>query len=409
MAKLNRLNALSVQRATRPGLLMDGGGLGLQISREGSKSWIFRFSLNKKTRTMGLGPINTISLASARELAFECRKQVKSGIDPIEARQRSRANSVAENLKIITFDQCAEAYISAHRVSWRNIKHGDQWTNTLKTYASPVIGRLPVQVVDTSLVMRILEPIWSTKNETASRVRSRIELVLAWATVRGYRSGQNPAIWRNHLDKLLPARARVQKVRHFAALPFEEIGEFMAKLRKEDGTGARALEFMILTASRTSETLKARMQEFNFDESIWTIPSERMKTGVEHRVPLSPRALAIALEMRAQVEGEFLFSGARKKRPLSNMALLKVIRRIGYKVTGHGFRSTFRDWAAERTNFSHEVCEQALAHTIRNKVESAYRRGDLLLKRQVLMTEWAKYCETSQQNVAQIISLTQSM
>ncbi len=345
MAKLNRLNSLSIQRAKEPGLHLDGGGLGLQISKSGSKSWVYRYTINKRTRTMGLGALELVSLAEAREVATDCRKQLRDGLDPIDVRINSRQTKAIETLKAFSFDQCAQAYIDSHRPSWRNQKHGDQWTNTIRTYASPIIGNLPIQAIDTTLVMQVLEPIWSTKNETASRIRSRLELVLAWAKVRGYRSGENPALWRNHLDKLLPARSRVQKVKHFAALPFDEISIFMKALKDMDGISPRALEFLILTATRTSETLLACWQEFNLDECLWTIPGERMKAGVEHRVPLSARAIEILKGMREKSEGTFVFPGGRMGRPLSNVALLKVLERMGQEVTGHGFRSTFRDWA----------------------------------------------------------------
>jgi integrase len=354
---------------------------------------------------MGLGSVDLVSLNEARNLAYECRKKLQTSIDPIEAKIQEQQRTELDSMKAMTFDQCADAYIHAHRPSWRNQKHGDQWVNTIRTYVSPIIGKLPVQSVDTNLVMRILEPIWSVKNETASRIRARIELVLAWATVRGYRSGLNPAIWRNHLDKLLPSRARVKKPGHFAALPFTQMNTFMSELREQSGTSARALEFLILTASRTSETLKAKWQEFNFAENIWIIPGERMKAGVEHRVPLSPQVNSILQAMRDIQDGEYVFSSNRKGTFLSNMALLKVIERMGYEVTSHGFRSTFRDWAAERTNFPREVCEQALAHSLRDKVESAYRRGDLLLKRQILMSEWAKFCESPNLGVGDIVSI----
>lgn len=389
---MGKLNTFTVQRAIKPGLIGDGNGLYLQVSVGGSKSWIFRFTLHKRPRMMGLGSCDLLTLAEARMKANDCRKLLLDGKDPIESRINDDAQKRQQAIRSITFDDCALKYIESHRASWRNVKHGDQWTNTLKTYASPVIGNLPIQMVNTSMVMQILEPIWSTKNETASRVRSRIELILAWAKVRGYRDGENPALWRNHLDKLLPARSRIAKVKHFAALSFEDISKFNRELRSNHGVSFRALEFLILTATRTSETLLATWKEFNFDESLWIIPGNRMKAGVEHRVPLSAPAVKILLEMQSISESEYVFPGGRRGRPLSNVALLKVIQKLGYEITGHGFRSTFRDWASERTNYPREVCEQALAHSIQDKVESAYRRGDLLLKRRALMNDWASYC-----------------
>ncbi len=375
-----------------PGLFGDGGGLYLQVSKSCTKSWLFRFRLNGRSREMGLGSVAVVSPAEARLKAHECRKLLANGIDPVESRKSEAKRRCLEASRAMTFDECAAAYIDSQRAAWRCPKHTSQWINTLNTYASPIIGKMPVRAIDNALVMEILLPIWATKNETASRVRSRLELILAWATVRGYRDGVNPAIWRNQLDKQLPPRSRVQKVRHFAALPFEDIGSFISELQGREGTAARALEFMILTATRTGETLGARWSEFNFGQSLWIIPGERMKAGVEHRVPLSARAIEIIKQMECDEEGEFIFPGGRRGRPLSNVAMLKVIERMGFQVTGHGFRSTFRDWAAERTNFPREVCEQALAHTIQDKVESAYRRTDLLLKRRVLMNAWAEYC-----------------
>jgi integrase len=402
---MGKLNSLSVARAKEPGLTADGNGLYLQITKSGSKSWLFRFMLAGKSRAMGLGAVEIVPLAEARMKIHDCRKMLMDGKDPIEVRKTARAQAITESSKAITFDECSVKYIESQRDSWKNAKHAQQWTNTLATYASPVIGHLSISAVDTSLIMQILEPIWAKKAETASRVRSRIELVLAWATVRGYRTGENPAIWRNHLDKLLPKRSRIQKVKHHSALPFEEIASFVSNLKKHGGVAARALEFLVLTATRTSETLNAEWSEIRFDEQLWVIPGERMKGGVEHRVPLSVRAIEILEMMRERSEGPYIFPGARRGRPLSNVALLKVLERMKVKVVTHGFRSTFRDWSSERTNFPREVCEQALAHSLRDKVESAYRRGDLLLKRTSLMNEWARYCMTPPKETAIVRSL----
>jgi integrase len=283
--------------------------------------------------------------------------------------------------------------ISMHRDSWRNEKHRDQWRNTLNSYASPVIGSLPVQTIDVALVMKALEPIWKTKPETASRLRGRIEAVLDWAAVRGYRTGENPARWRGHLDKLLPARSKIQRVQHHPALPYNELADFMDALEGQDGTAARALEFLILTAARTGEIIGARWDEVDLEEKIWTVPGERMKAGREHRVPLSPAALVLLKRMK-ETESDFVFPGGKKGMPLSNMAMLAVLKRMRRDdLTAHGFRSTFRDWAAECTDFRSEVVEMALAHTIENKVEAAYRRGDLFQKRRQLMQAWTRFCE----------------
>lgn len=292
----------------------------------------------------------------------------------------------------MTFDACAAAYIGAHETGWRNAKHRDQWRNTLSTYANPVFGSRPVQAIDVGLVMKALEPIWQTKPETASRLRGRIEAVLDWATVRGYRQGDNPARWRGHLDKLLPARNKIRSVEHHAALPYDETAEFLAMLRSQEGIGARALEFLILTAARTGEVIGAQRDEIDLDEKVWIVPAARMKAGREHRVPLSPAAVAVLERMKESCEGDFVFPGGRRNKPLSNMALLAVLRRMGRgDLTAHGFRSTFRDWAAERTNFPREVAEAALAHTVGDKVEAAYRRGDLFDKRRQLMEAWARF------------------
>lgn len=343
---------------------------------------------------MGLGSYNLISLAEARISAFENRKLIFAGIDPIE--NRSKLSKEKDQLikRQVTFDECCQRYIDSHRRSWRNPKHIQQWENTLRRYVSPSIGHLAIADVGISEVMSVLEPIWWTKTVTASRVRSRMELIIAWATVNEFRSGNNSALWRNNLDKLLPKRSRISKETHFAALPFQNIGEFYAKLKLESGIGARALEFLILTATRTSEVIHASWNEINFEESLWVIPAARMKAGIEHRVPLSSHSLGVLSFMSGLRKSNFIFPGFRQEQPLSNNTLLKVLERMNFNVTVHGFRSTFRDWSAERTNFPNEVCEQALAHTLRDKVESAYRRGDLLLKRRVLMEKWADFCAT---------------
>jgi integrase len=389
----NRLSAVEVRNVSQPGLYHDGDGLYLQVSPAGTKSWIYKYMLGGRAREMGLGPLSLISLGEARSRAFEARKLRLDGIDPIGARRAKRDAAKLEAAKSVTFDACASAYIDAHKAGWRNVKHQDQWRNTLKTYAGPVFGDLPVQGVDVGLVMKVLEPIWHEKAETASRLRGRIEAVLDWATARGYRTGENPARWRGHLDKLLPARGKVRKVEHHAALPYRELPAFMTKLQAQEGIAARALEFLILTAVRTGEVIGARWDEFNLDEGLWTIPAARMKAGREHRVPLSAPAAALIRKLKKLHIGEFVFPGQKLTRPLSNMAMLKTLERMGRPdLTVHGFRSTFRDWVAEQTNATSEVAEMALAHTVGDKVEAAYRRGDLFEKRRELMEAWASYC-----------------
>jgi integrase len=386
-----------VSRAKKRGYRGDGGGLYLQISSNGAKSWVFRFRDGQKLREMGLGPCHTVSLADARHLARECRKQRLAGTDPIQARHAARAAARLEAAKAMTFKQCAEAYIAAHKAGWKNAKHAGQWSATLATYAYPIIGELPVQAIDTGLVMRVLEPIWTTKTETASRLRGRIESVLDWARVRGYRDGENPARWRGHLDHLLPERGKVAKVDHHAALPYREMANFMTQLRQQSGVSPLALEFAILTAARTGEVIGANWGEIDLNEGLWTIPAARMKAAKEHRVPLSQPATVLIHKLSEMRTSAFVFPGGRAGKPLSNMALLTTLRRMGRgDLTAHGFRSTFRDWAAERTTFPAEVAEQALAHSLPSKVEAAYRRGDLFEKRRHLMDAWGNYCETKE-------------
>lgn len=395
-----KLTATAVAKMKAPGRYADGGGLYLQVGPTGTKAWLFRFMRRGQAREMGLGSVGVVSLARARELAAEARTALHLGKDPIEERDKARQETLLAEARGMTFAQCAEAYIAAHRDSWRNAKHAAQWTSTLKAYAEPVFGTLPVQAVDLALVMKVLEPIWRAKPETASRLRGRIESILDWATVREYRQGENPARWKGHLDKLLPARAKVQKVEHHPALPYGEIGDFMAALRGQEGTAARALEFAILTAARTGEAIGARWSEIDLAAKLWIVPAERMKAGREHRVPLSGRTVGI-LQAMAELRpsdddgSAHVFPGAKPKRPLSNMAFLMLLRRMKRPdLTAHGFRSTFRDWAAERTAFAREVAEAALAHVVGDKVEAAYRRGDLFEKRRRLMEAWAGYCAT---------------
>jgi integrase len=352
-----RLTALKVSKVKRPGMYADGGGLYLQVT-DGGASWIYRYMLAGRAREMGLGALALFGLSEARAKALDARRLCHAGVDPIEARHAERQQARLDAAKAVTFGQCAESYIKSHRAGWRSTKHAAQWEATLVKYAKPVIGALPVQAVDTALVLKVLEPIWTTKPETAGRVRGRIEVVLAWATAREYRQGENPARWRGHLDKLLPARGKVRKVEHHAALPYGELPGFLAALREQEGISARALEFTILTAARTGETIFARWSELNFLDKTWTVPADRMKAGREHRVPLSARALAILQEMQAHRHADdgFVFPGGKPGKPLSNMAFLRLLQRMKRdEVTAHGFRSTFRTWAAECTSYPREV------------------------------------------------------
>ena len=388
-----RLTALKVTRTKKPGIYGDGGGLYLQVAASGAKSWVLRFMLNRRARTMGLGPTHALGLAEARHEATEARKLLAAGVDPIEARKGKRAAQLVEAAKSVTFRQATDEYIEGHSEEWRNAKHAAQWRSTLATYAYPILGGLPVSAIDTALVLKVLKPIWSSKTETASRVRGRIEAVLDAQTALGRRTGDNPARWRGNLKKLLGERSKVRKVRHHPALPYSEVGGFMADLRDENALSARALEFLILTACRTSEVVGARWQEVDLTEKVWTIPANRIKAGREHKVPLSAPAVALLRRLEKAKHGEFVFPGGRTGKPLSNMALLALIKRMGHAdLTVHGFRSTFRDWTAEQTNYPHHVAEMALAHSIGDKVEAAYRRGDLLEKRRRLMQAWADFC-----------------
>jgi integrase len=409
MARLTeRLTARGVQTAKaadRPLMLADGRGLYLRVGPTGSKSWIFRYRHDGQRHDLGLGPYPDISLAEARERATAQRRLKIDGDDPLLVRRTKRDAARIEAAKAMTFKACAQGYIEAHRAGWRNEKHAWQWDNSLGKFAYPTLGALPVSAVDTGLVLKAIEPIWTTKTETASRVRGRIEAILDWATVRGYRQGDNPARWKGHLDHLLPARSKVARVEHHAALPYPEIGRFIAELRQQGGTAARAMEFLILTAARTGEVIGARWREIDLAERLWTVPANRMKAGREHRVPLSSAALAL-LGQSGEPDAH-VFPGV-KGRPLSNMAMLMTLRRMGYaELTAHGFRSTFRDWCAERTNFPAEVAEMALAHVVGDKVEAAYRRGDLFHKRRQLADAWAKFCATPA-STAEVLPLTSS-
>lgn len=391
---MGKLTVLKIQNLTEPGQYGDGDCLYLQIKSDDqnrlSRSWVYRFKLNGKRREMGLGPLHLVSLAEARQKVLVCRKMHLEGIDPIDVRRAKREQEALERTNAITFKICAEKYIASHKVGWKNDKHAAQWPSSLKAYAYPTLGALPAHRIDTALVMRVLEPIWSSKPETASRLRGRIELVLDWARVHGYRTGENPARWRGHLDKLLPSRSRVKRSRHHAALPYSELPAFMVRLRQEEGVAARALEFLILTAARTGEVIGATPDEIK--DGVWTVPAERMKAGLQHRVPLSAPALAIP-EATAKLGTSYLFPGRKFDAPLSNMAMLKLLARIGRSdLTTHGFRSTFKDWVSETTDHPSEVSEMALAHAIDNDVEAAYRRGDLFRKRIALMNDWARFC-----------------
>jgi integrase len=381
-----------VAKLTRAGRYAVGDGAYLQISQWGTKAWIFRYQRDGRQRHMGLGPASLITLAEARERAREARRALLDGADPLTAKRERRAQARLQAAKGVTFKQAAERMMASHGAAWRNPKHRQQWKNTLSTYVYPHFGELSVAAVDTGLVLKVLELIWTAKPETAGRVRGRIESVLDWAKARGYREGENPARWRGHLDKLLPNRRKVRRVRNDPAMPSAQLPAFMAELRGRSSVSARALEFAILTAARTGEVIGARWPEIDLQAGVWTVPATRMKAGKEHRVPLSARAVELLSALPH--EGEFVFMGGRAGKPLSNMAMLELMRGMkpGPGYVPHGFRSTFRDWAAECTSHPSEVVEMALAHAIESKVEAAYRRGDLFEKRRQLLDDWARYC-----------------
>jgi len=395
---MGKLTALAISRLVTKGYYGDGDGLWLQVTASGARSWVYRYRAGGRTREMGLGSAKVVSLARAREKAGAAARQRADGIDPLEHRQMIRRTAEIARARLVTFRSAAESYIAGKSGAWRNDKHRAQWASTLETYVYPTIGSFPVQEIDTGLVLKVLEPIWTSKPETASRVRGRIEVILDAAKVRGQRDGENPARWRGHLDKLLTPKSKLQSVRHHPALPFVELPGFMRQLESASGAASLALRFAILTAARTSEVIGARWSEVDMANGIWTVPAGRMKAGREHRIPLSApaKALLAACNPKEVSPDDFCFAGGSPGRGLSNMAMLKVLMRLKRAdLTVHGFRSTFRDWAAETTQHPGEVVEMALAHIVSSKVEAAYRRGDLMEKRRRLMEDWSQFCMAS--------------
>lgn len=401
--KATGLTAIKVRTAA-PGRYGDGGGLYLLVRPEGGRFWLFRYVIAKRMREMGLGAAGgrgAVTLADARIKARKLWEAVRAARDPLDDRQAEaeaqKAAALAAQVRAVTFRDVANAYIAAHETGWRNAKHRAQWASTLEAYAHPHMGGVPVESIKTEHVMAVLEPIWRAKAETASRLRGRMESILDYAKARGWRTGENPARWRGHVANMLPNRAKVQPVEHHAALPWREIGSFVASLRTQPGLAAQALLLTILTAARSGEVLGAQWSEVDLTAATWTVPGIRMKAGREHRVPLSDPALAVLrelLQLRNADAGDWVFPGARKGRPLSNMAMEMLLRRMGRgDLTVHGFRSTFRDWVAEATDYTGDVAEAALAHVLGDKVEAAYRRGDLFDKRRRLMADWAAFCE----------------
>lgn len=373
-------------------LLGDGEGLYLSINKNGAASWLFRYMDTGKAKSVGLGAYPSTTLQLARELAQQLREARARGDDLAAHRKPSQPLAAAAVSPSRTFRDCAEAYIALARPSWRNAKHAQQWTNSLAQYAYPVFGDLPITDIDSGMVVAVLEPIWQHKTETATRLRGRIETIMDWATANGYRQGDNPARYKGLLEHRLP-KLRADRRRHFASLPYDELPGFLTRLREDDGVSRLALEFLILCASRTGEVVGARWDEIDFDKKMWTIPKQRMKAGVAHRVPLSERALEILHCVRGFSGQTFVFGNARQDKPLSNMAMSMLLRRLGYAdITVHGFRSTFRCWAGEQTTYPFEVCEQALAHRLPDAVAAAYLRSDFYDKRVSLLADWQAYC-----------------
>lgn len=400
MTKSKELGALAVSNIRDRGIHFVGGvrGLALNVTKYGSRSWVLRYQVGGKRRDKGLGSYPSVTLAEAKELARAARAKLAMGIDPIEDGRALRSKLLAEQATAVTFDEAARKYMEAHEQSWKNAKHAQQWRNTIETYASPVMGKMLIREIGLPQVLRVLEPIWQTKTETASRLRGRMDTVFDWAIARGYRTELSPARWKGLLDKLLPAPSKVSKTDHHRALPYAALPAFMQELRKQEGMGSIALQFLILTACRSGEVRGARWSEFDLESGIWTIPAERMKAGKEHRVALSSAARSIIEHQRSMSFSEFVFPSPNRSRSnpgeaamLSDMTLSAVLRRMKVDAVPHGFRSTFRDWCAEQTEYAHEVAEMALAHAVSNKVEAAYRRGDLLKKRHLLMEDWAAY------------------
>jgi len=403
--KANELSPLEIKRITKPGRHAVGhiSGLQLVVKDTGTKSWILRTTVGKKRRAFGLGGFPEISLAQARERARDIKEMIRQGIDPIEQRKATKRALRKAQDGLITF---AEAAARCHRKKvseFKNDKHAKQWINSIKTYAFPLIGYMPVAEVELQHILKVLEPIWQIKTETASRLRQRIEQVLTWATVSGYRAGDNPARWKGHLDAILPKPSKIKKVKHFRALPWQNIGEFMTALRSRKGIAARCLEFIIMTAARYGEARFAVWDEIDLKNKTWTIPESRMKAQKKHIVPLADDAIRLLKKLPRFEGSDYIFTAA-KGGALSDMAVSMVCRRMKVDAVPHGFRSTFRDWAAESTNFPREVAEMALAHTIESAVEAAYRRGNLFEKRRKLMDAWASFYNKKTVN-ADIVSI----
>lgn len=390
---MGKLTVKKVQALKEAGRYGDGGGLFLQVTPTGTKSWIYRWERDGRERMMGLGPEADVTLDEARDLARDMRRAVRAGRDPIADRRAERERQKAEASRLLLFRDAAQTYFDAHEVKWTNAKARGNFLSRLKAYAFPHIGGLPVAEISTADVLRCIEPIWHTKTETASRVRQYIEKVLAWATVKGFRSGDNPARWQGHLKEALPAPGTISPDKHHAALPFKELPGFFARVATQGGMAALALRFLILTAARTGEVIGATWDEVDLDNAVWTIPAARMKARRDHRVPLSAAAVALLKTVPSERGNAYVFAGQYKGSGMSNMAMAVLLKRMERAdITVHGFRSTFRDWAGDHTEFPREVIEAALAHAVGDATEQAYRRSDALERRRILMEAWADYC-----------------
>ncbi|MGF6917840.1 tyrosine-type recombinase/integrase [Paraburkholderia sp. 40] len=399
--QLHRLSALRIAKEVAPGHYADGGGLYMQIADSGARSWVFRFRLDGRLREMGLGPVSRVSLGEARKLAASYREMVSDQIDPILARreqQRRQLLDISADANV-TFREAAEAFICAREPEWRNRKHVQQWGNTLKRYAYPVIGEVRVRDIDTAMIVRILQPIWTKKAETARRVRGRIKAILDAETIMGHRTGSNPARYVDHLQLVLPRSKKRSQVRHHPALPWEELPGFIRDLEQRPRRAARVLHLLILTATRTNEVRFARPEEFDLANRIWSIPGDRTKSGRLLRVPLCERAVDIVRSALPRAKYGYLFPGCKEGRPLSNMAMLTLLRRMSRDgITVHGFRSTFRDWVAECTEYPDSLAEEALAHIIVSQTVAAYRRRDQLERRRLMMEDWGRYSGKAQES-----------
>jgi len=399
MAKQTELlTDIKVRKINKPGRYPDGAGLYLQVTTSGGKSWLYRYKKDGKTHWKGLGTYgtNNVELSLARERAGNCRRLRSDGIDPIQHFKTKDLQETIERLKGKTFKQCAEEYIEAHKAKWSNEKHRQQWTNTLKTYVYPTIGNLPVEEVDSGLIERVLSPIWYNKNETATRVRQRIEAVLSRAIVLNYREGPNPAVWRGGIEALLPSPKDIHVVTHQPAMKFSEIPTYYKTLREKESVSSLALRFLIQTCVRSKEGRGAHIDEFDLDNKIWTIPADRMKgrkgKTKAHAVPLTDEMISIVNQTEPHRRRGFLFPGTAKNPEITDTSVRKTLLRTHPDLTIHGFRATFRTWAGDKTNYQREVCEACLAHTIESQLEKSYQRGTFFEKRRGLMELWADYC-----------------